>query len=74
MSILPDMHLKVVMNLYPVMLAHVTFSMRGLHVSIKLGLGHPITFLAMSVNMEFAAAPMKYVSSIRRDGPIHAGI
>merc|ERR1712156_56293 len=44
--------------------------MRGLHVSIKLGLGHPITFLAMSVNMEFAAAPMKYVSSIRRDGPI----
>ena len=69
-SYLPVKHLKVVMYSYRLASEHVTL---GRHVAIKLGLGHPITFLAMSVNMEFAAAPMKYVNNSRRAGLSHAG-
>jgi len=46
----------------------------GRQTAIKLGLGHPITFLHMSVKIEFAMEATKHIHIVLVAGPIHDGI
>ena len=66
-----SLQLNWVINLCLFELSQVTL---GLQTDIKLGLGHPITFLHMSVKIELAMEATKHIHIVLVAGPIQDGI